>query len=66
MKIFVFWLLLGGLILRLFAWQLLPSVLADDAVFYHQIALNLSKTGRFFGNEGLTNGVVNLVRACMI
>jgi len=49
-----FWLLLAmGFILRIFAWQLLPSPLADDAGHYHQIALNLLEKGRFFGSEGL-------------
>lgn len=44
---------LGGLILRLLSWWLLPLTLAEDASCYHEIALNLLEKGKFFGSEGI-------------
>lgn len=52
-KPFFWWCLAGGLFLRLLAWWLLPSVLADDAAYYQQIGINLLREGRYFGSEGL-------------
>lgn len=46
-------LLFGGIVLRLFAWRLLPSVLIEDAGNYNEIAINLLNTGRYYGSEGL-------------
>jgi len=42
-----------GLILRFTAFWLMPSNLAEDAGNYHEIAVNLIKTGKYVGSEGL-------------
>jgi len=54
MKRSTFWLVLAaGLVLRIFAWQLLPSVLLDDGLNYHEIVLNLLEKGKYYNSEGL-------------
>ncbi len=46
-------LLILGIVLRLLVLWLLPSSLADDAIAYKEIALNLVREEKFYNSEGL-------------